>query len=215
MVRRASTSPLHLITDPALPAEQLADIAAAAVAGGVDAVQVRLPGGREADVRALLTLLRQRLGAGALLLVNGRLRLAQEGLADGVHLSERSPALTTARHRLGADMPLGVSVHSLAAALLAEAVGASYVTFGHVFPTMSHPNEPARGLEALRTIAMALRVPVLAIGGITPERVAAVRAAGAAGVAVMRAISAAADPAEATRQLRAALDGAPGRMDRG
>jgi thiamine-phosphate pyrophosphorylase len=101
---------------------------------------------------------------------------------------------------------VGRSVHSLAEAQNAARSGADYVTFGHVFPTTTHPGVPPRGLDELRTIVEALQVPVLAIGGITAENLEDVLATGCAGVAVISAILSDPDPSRASSRLRAALD---------
>ncbi len=77
-------------------------------------------------------------------------------------------------------------MHSAAAALQAEAEGADYLVFGSVFASATHPGQPAAGLEALQRVARAVRIPVLAIGGVDAERVAACLAAGAAGFAAIR-----------------------------
>jgi thiamine monophosphate synthase len=76
-------------------------------------------------------------------------------------------------------------VHSPDAAIAAEAEGADYVLFGSVFASGSHPGRPAAGLEALRRVVAAVRIPVLAIGGVDGERAAACRTAGAAGFAAI------------------------------
>jgi thiamine-phosphate pyrophosphorylase len=78
--------------------------------------------------------------------------------------------------------------------------------FGHIHETPSHPGEPGRGLDALHEVVEAVNVPVIAIGGITAENIDEVLAAGASGVAVIRAISESANPETAARELRKALD---------
>jgi len=93
----------------------------------------------------------------------------------------------------------------VARATQAAAEGADWLTFGHVFATSSHPGEPPRGLDELARVVQAVHVPVIAIGGIGPDEVAAVLAAGAAGVAVMSAILKASDPGQATSSMRREL----------
>jgi thiamine-phosphate pyrophosphorylase len=85
------------------------------------------------------------------------------------------------------------------------AKGADWITFGHVFPTSSHPDEAPRGVAALAQAVQAVHIPVIAIGGIGTRQVGPVIQAGAAGIAVMSAILDAADPAQATAELRQAL----------
>ena len=93
----------------------------------------------------------------------------------------------------------------MARAIQAAAEGADWLTFGHVFATSSHPGEPPRGLDELARVVEAVHCLVIAIGGIGPDQVSAVLAAGAAGVAVMSAILKASDPGQATRLLRSHL----------
>jgi thiamine-phosphate pyrophosphorylase len=87
----------------------------------------------------------------------------------------------------------------------AEAEGADWATFGHVFATSSHPDEAPRGVAALAQAAQAVHIPVIAIGGIGMRQVGPVIQAGAAGIAVISAILDAPDPARATAELRQAL----------
>lgn len=180
----------------------LVDVVVRALDAGLPAVQLR-----EKDLtgRALLALaerLRKATAArGAALFVNDRLDVALAVGADGVHLGERSFPVDVARVVLS-HATIGASVHDVADA---AASAADFVFFGPVFATPSkalfgEPQGTVRLAEAVRAAA----VPVLAIGGIDRETVAAVRATGAHGMAVIRAILAAADPAEATRALVAA-----------
>jgi thiamine-phosphate pyrophosphorylase len=117
--------------------------------------------------------------------VSGRVDLALASGAAGVHLPERDLPVAAARRLLGAGRLVGRSVHSVVAAVEAAEAGADYVVFGSVFASSSHPGRPAAGLEALRRVAAAVRVPVLAIGGVDGERAAACLAAGAAGFAAI------------------------------
>jgi thiamine-phosphate pyrophosphorylase len=107
-----------------------------------------------------------------------------------------------ARHKL----LIGRSVHDRKEALAAAAAGADYITFGHVFPTTSHPGLPPHGLTELADIVNAVDVPVIAIGGITVDNLSVVLATGCAGIAVISAILAQPDPRDAAARLRAALD---------
>ena len=205
---------LHLVAGGLAPAALL-DVIALAVEGGVDVVQLRdrALGGEE--LAALARVARARLGGRAMVLVNGYWAAVAVGDADGVHLPEDVEALAAARAQLGRDATVGMSAHGVAMAMRAQRLGASYVTFGHVYATASHPGVPGRGLAALRYVARAVDLPVIAIGGIDAGRVAAVLEAGAAGVAVISAIMGTADPRAAAAGLRAALDRAAGRRDEG
>src|SRR5262249_50565354 len=136
--------------------------------------------------------------------INDRLDVALAVGADGVHLAGQSLPVDAAV-RLGAGRLLvGRSVHSESDARSAAAAGADYVTFGHVFPTTTHPGLPPHGLDELARVVDAVEVPVLAIGGITVDNLADVLATGCAGIAVISAILAQPDPRAAAARLREA-----------
>jgi thiazole tautomerase (transcriptional regulator TenI) len=132
------------------------------------------------------------------IVVNDRADVAAAAGVRGAHLAWHSLDVRAVK-RLFPQLRIGKSVHSEAEALQAEAEGADYVLFGHIFATASKIGLPARGLEALRLLAARVKVPVIAIGGVTPERVPAVLQAGAAGVAVMSGIMKASDPVRAAQ----------------
>jgi thiamine-phosphate diphosphorylase len=116
--------------------------------------------------------------------VSSRCDVAIAAGAAGVNLPERDIGIEFARGLIRRGL-VGRSVHSLEAARRAEVEGADYVIFGPVWPSSSHPDVEPAGIEALSRVASALRIPVLAIGGVTEERVAAVHSAGAAGFAAI------------------------------
>ncbi len=132
------------------------------------------------------------------LVINGDPKVAGEFGVRWLHLGSQWLELTPP---FGRFARVGISVHSLEEAIEADALGADYVTFGHVFSSQSHPDEPGRGLEALAQIVARLDIPVLAIGGIGHSNIAEVAATGCAGVSVISAIVDHADPGHATRQL--------------
>lgn len=194
---------VHLVTDRRQVAGSLVRAVGAALRGGVDAVQLR-----EKDLggRALLELALQLLplcrSHGALLLINDRVDVALASGADGVHLPSTSFHVAEARALLGPDRIIGVSTHDPAEVRAAARDGADYAIFGPVFETPSKQAfGPPQGIERLRLATSAARLPVIAIGGITPARIAEVRDAGAAGVAAISAILTADDPESATRAL--------------
>ena len=126
--------------------------------------------------------------------------------ADGVQRTHASLPVEDIRAIVGTRLRIGVSVHSLADAVEAEVKGADWVTYGPVYDTPSkRAYGPPQGLARLSEVVGRLRVPVAAIGGITPERVKEVRAAGARGVAAISFILAADSPADATRRFLDAL----------
>ena len=154
-----------------------------AVERGATVVQLRDPG---AGGAALLREACRLVPASPVPVVIGaRADVAVAAGAAGVHLPEHDLPVAAARRLVGGAALVGRSVHSVAAAVDAEAAGADYVVFGSVFASASHPGRPAVGLEALRRVAAAVRIPVLAIGGIDERRAAACRKAGAAGFAAI------------------------------
>lgn len=197
---------LMLVTSRDRARGPLPDLVARAVAGGVDAVQLREPD-LPADARhTLASEVREAIAGRADLLINGDLDLAAD-LGAGVHLPEAGPDPATARTRLGPQALVGRSVHSVAAAR-STGVEVDYVLAGHVYDTVSKPGRTPLGLDGLSPIVVASPAPVLAIGGITLEQAAAVMATGVAGLAVIGAITDATDPARAAADLRAAIDDA-------
>ena len=116
--------------------------------------------------------------------VSSRCDIALAAGAAGVNLPENDIPVVAARALMGGRL-VGRSVHSLESALRAENEGADYVIFGPVWTSASHPASAPAGIAALAEVAQALRIPVLAIGGITEERIAECHAAGAAGFAAI------------------------------
>ncbi len=197
---------LHLVTDRLESRLDLPRAVAAAVRGGVDAIQVREKGlPAETTLRTVQEV--REVAPQAQVLVNDRVDVALAAAADGVHLPARGLPPGVARRLLpaGDGWLLGVSVHSVQEARLAAAAGVDYITFGHVFPSGSKPGLPSRGLAALSEVVAAVDVPVLAIGGITAGNVGSVLQTGCAGVAVIRALLQEPDPRRAAAALREAM----------
>jgi thiamine-phosphate pyrophosphorylase len=153
----------------------------AAVRSGVDIIQVRE---KDLDARALYQLVCQirdaAAGTPARILVNDRLDIALAASLDGVHLPANG--LPAARVRPLVRM-MGCSTHTLEEALEAERAGADFVIFGAVFDT---PGKNPVGLDALRKVCAAVKIPVLAIGGVNLENTSQVMDAGASGIAAIR-----------------------------
>jgi thiazole tautomerase (transcriptional regulator TenI) len=146
---------------------------------------------------------------GAWLVVHDRLDLAIGCRARGAQLTSRSLRVADAR-RAAPTIAVGASVHSLAEARAAAEEGASWLVAGHVFASPTHPAEGGRGLDFLRTLAAAVDVPVIGIGGVKPEHCAAIRQAGAHGVAAIRGIWDAANAERAASDYLSAYDDAAG-----
>lgn len=199
---------LHLIGDRTLcPLGRYAETARHAVDGGVDAVHLRekdLAGGTLVEAAREL---RRALAGRALVIVNERVDVALVSGADGVQLPEAGMRPRDARAVAGRRLLIGRSVHDAAGAERAADAGADYVLAGHVYQTRSKPGQAPRGPAFVREIARACPLPVIAVGGITPDRVAEVLDAGAYGVAITSGILAADDPEAAARDYREALEG--------
>lgn len=198
---------LCLVTDRrvARDNDDLAARVAAAVAGGVDLVQLRekdLPGGQ---LLKLAVALKERIGSRARLIINERVDVAAALPAAGIQLAEDALPVAAARRLLEQDALLGRSVHSLDGAKQAVADGADFLVAGTMYASGSHPGEPPAGPELIRQIAADIDTPILGIGGITPDNVGAVMQAGASGVAVITNILAATDPEQAAARLKAAM----------
>jgi thiamine-phosphate pyrophosphorylase len=146
-------------------------------------------------------------GDGGTFIVNDRCDVALAVGADGIHLGQEDLPLADARAFLGREKLIGVSTHNLTQALEAEAGGADYLGFGPIFPTTTKENpEPVVGVVGLREVRARVRIPIVAIGGITARNAAEVMAAGADAVAVVSAVLAAADPSAAIVELVRAIE---------
>jgi thiamine-phosphate pyrophosphorylase len=211
-VKRSIAAPkglyaLCVITDEQISGLRHREVAAQALAGGATMIQLR---DKKGDLRhlyeealAIRELCRQH---GGCFIVNDRLDLALAAEADGVHLGQEDLPARLARPLLHAGMLLGISTHSVEEAREAEAAGADYIGFGPVFPTGTKTaTRPTVGLDGVRAARAAVKLPVLAIGGITAERVPEVLRAGADGVAVISAVVGSANIAGACRQFVARI----------
>jgi thiamine-phosphate pyrophosphorylase len=196
---------LYLITDGDA-AESIPSAIAAALAHappGRVAVQLRA---KRSDKRQVLELAqalrRETQQRGALLLINEHIDIALRVAADGVHLPERNISVSEARERLGPAACIGVSCHD--AASLARAREASFACLSPVFATPGK-GEPL-GLPRFQSLLANAESPVFALGGVRPERIPELRAAGAAGLAVISAVFAQPDPGGAVVSFLEAWD---------
>jgi thiamine-phosphate pyrophosphorylase len=196
---------LHAITDEQIARRHDVETVARALAdgGGTDlAIHARgrsLTGLEHYDLSVRLSVFT------SFLFVNDRLDVALTVPAAGVHLGQASLPIDAAR-TLNPQWWIGKSVHNLDEADAARLAGADYLVVGPVYETASHPDRPALGIERVRQItALDPELPVIAIGGITLDRIQGVRAAGAYGVAAIRALWDDAEPVEAARRMRKEL----------
>lgn len=205
-VERLGPAQLYVLMDGGQSPAQLQMTASALVAAGVHMIQLR---DKELDDRQLVE--RGRLVAqitretDTLFVMNDRPDLAVLAGADGVHVGQEELTVKDARTMVGASVLVGVSTHSLSQARQAVLDGADYIGVGPVFPSGTKRFEQFPGLELVRQVAHEIRLPAFAIGGITPENVSQVVAAGLRRVAVSAAVTRASDPPAVVRQMLGAL----------
>lgn len=198
---------LYLVTSQSLSLGRTTlEIVRAALAGGISLIQLRE---KEMPLPQFCKLAEQArtltAAAKALLIVNDRLDIAMATGADGVHLGQDDLPVAYAR-RLAPDMIIGASSHSVQEAQEAERAGASYINIGPLFPTRTKSWSGAfLGLEGLRSIAQEVTIPFTVMGGIKHEHIPELKQAGARTIAMVTAITTAADPARAVRELLALL----------
>jgi thiamine-phosphate pyrophosphorylase len=182
MMRRVLSRGLYAITDERLSAPgQLPVCVSAAIAGGATVIQYRNKQGnaqqRRQEAGALLQLCQQHQVP---LIINDDVALAASVNADGVHLGKTDASLAQARQQLGPQAIIGVSCYnSLERAMSAAQAGADYVAFGRFFSSHSKPDAQPAEAALLRQARLQLQLPIVAIGGITPENGQALVAAGA------------------------------------
>lgn len=197
-------------------AERAGQVTSELLEGGADVIQLRAKGCAAAKVleiaRRLLPLCR---AAGVPFIVNDFPGVAAACGADGVHLGQDDGSLRSVRETVGPGLLAGRSTHSPQQAAAALAEGFDYIGFGPLFPTPTKLGRPAIGLDGIAHVeaAVGCRIPVFCIGGIKPDNLAAVLAAGARRVVVVSALLQARDVAAVTRSVRDALD--PWGPDRG
>jgi thiamine-phosphate diphosphorylase len=196
---------LYLLADSGLvPPEKLAEVVQKALRGGVTAVQLRAKGATTLEMLEMARRLNDVCGEQSVpFIVNDRVDIALAAEAAGAHvghIGEEDLSPNDARKLLGTDAIVGVSVGTAQEAHMGTAQGASYVSAGPMFATTTKSNAgPAAGEALLRSVRAATRLPLVVIGGITPERSAGLFAAGADGVCVGAAILRAPDPEAAAR----------------
>jgi thiamine-phosphate pyrophosphorylase len=192
---------LYFITG-AIPRERLE----AALAGGVDIVQLRLKDASDDEIVAAARDFRALCDRfGALFVLNDRPDLVDACGADGVHVGQEDTAPAAARAAVGPDRIVGLSTHSREQIEAAAGEPVDYVAVGPVFQTPTKPGRLPVGRELVRFAAETLKLPWFAIGGVDTGNAAEVAAAGADRLAVVRAIRDADDPSAAAEALRAAL----------
>jgi thiamine-phosphate pyrophosphorylase len=198
---------LCLVTDRSVVAGGLEEAVEECLAVGLRAVQLREKDLGARELLAMARTLRESTASrGARLFINDRADVALAVGADGVHRTGASLPISSLRAISPPGFLIGASVHSLADASAAEAEGADFLFFGPVYDTPSKRRYgPPQGLAVLESVAAAVRLPVFAIGGVTPARVGELRRSGAFGVAAIGAVLASARPGDAVKAFLDAL----------
>ncbi len=198
--------PLYAIFDPNQSrGRPLSAILRDLLAGGVGIIQLRA---KETAAKEFLRLAREMRGltrpAGCLFIVNDRLDIALAAEADGVHLGQEDLPLAIARKLMGREKIIGISTHDLAQAKEAERGGADYIGFGPIFGTFTKDTGYSpRGPAMLKEIRKAVKIPIVAIGGITESNISQVWEAGADAAAIISDLMGAEDVAGKVRRILA------------
>jgi thiamine-phosphate pyrophosphorylase len=204
-----SGAKLYGIVDFGYVAEDaIEDVAAKLLTGGVDILQLRAKGiTLEKVADAARKIIPHCKAAGVPFILNDHPELAVELGADGVHIGQDDGAIYDVRSRIGAGMIIGRSTHSLAQAKQALADGADYIGFGPLFPTPTKAGRPAIGLDDIAEMERVVgsEIPAFCIGGIKPENLGEVLAAGARRCVIVSHLLLAGDIAAATRSVRAEI----------
>lgn len=204
--QRPFPSPLYSILDPSqIEGRSTASVLEGLLRGGTKILQLRA---KELNSKEFFHLAQRARGltreAGCLLIVNDRADIALATQADGVHLGQEDLPLALARRLMGREKIIGISTHDLAQAKEAEEGGADYIGFGPIFATNTkETGYSPRGLERLREIRREVRIPIVAIGGISENNIAQVWQAGADGAAMIGDLMRAEDVAGKVRRLLA------------
>ncbi|MHB0914134.1 MAG: thiamine phosphate synthase [Thermoleophilia bacterium] len=179
------------------------DVARAAVEGGADAIQMRVkrrPMGEALKVAMAIHQVTSE--AGIPLIINDHVGIAMATRAEGLHVGRDDIALTAARRMLGDSIMIGESISKHDQAIKAEKLGADYVGVGPVFSSISKPNKEELGVARITKTKAVVKIPVIAIGGITVDNLAQCIDAGADGIAVITAVTLADDMVKATADLK-------------
>lgn len=194
---------LYGVTSAGMAADKLVAQTQKALAGGMDAVQLRAHNISDREMLALGKRIKELCHkAGALFIVDNRADLAVALDADGLHVGHTDLPVAIVRGMVGHRKIVGVSSHSLPEALEAQRAGADYVSCGPIWATPTKPDYKAVGLNLIGLYKAALRIPFVAIGGVDETNIDQVQVAGAKCVAVVRALFEAADPEAMAKLLK-------------
>lgn len=194
---------LYAITDPELLGEDLLAKSQQAISAGITILQYRnklaCNEQQEQEALALAALCKNN---NVLFIVNDNVELALKVDADGVHLGQGDIHIHQARKRLGENKIIGVTCNNkIELAIEAEENGANYIALGRFFPSQTKPSAPQAEVSLLTDVRKIIKLPIVAIGGITPDSAPLLLKAGADMVAVIHAIFGQSDISNATRQF--------------
>ena len=202
---------LYLVTDRGLArGRSTLEIVKTAVQGGVTCIQLREKECSTLEFIEQALVIKDFLKSRQVpLIINDRVDVALAIEADGVHLGQTDMPLDIAKKIIGDSMIIGISAESLEDAVEAEKGGADYLGVSPIYATPTKTDTaPPLGLQGLRAIRAAVRLPLVGIGGLNRDNSAAVMENGGDGVAVVSAIVAADDPAVAVDEIKQIIDGA-------
>ena len=194
---------IYVIVDPEhTNGRQVTEIAAAALAGGACAIQLRdKTGSRSATLETARHMQEMCTQAGAVFIVNDWVDIAALVSADGIHVGQKDIPVGEARKVLASGQMIGTSNALQQEALDSESEGADYIAVGAMFPTGTKQDTRPAGVETLRQVKASVGVPVIAIGGINAGNIEQIADAGADSACVATAVTKADDPEAATREL--------------
>lgn len=206
--QRFSGVKLYFLISSHLCRGSVRETARAAIAGGVDAIQLREKDIPDGQFLALAAELRELTDeTGKILIINDRVDIAAIVGADGVHLGQGDLPIADARRLLRPEAVVGRSTHAIEQSRTAVQEGADYISVGPMFPTATKDKAPV-GIGLLKEAAAEIQIPIVPIGGIKAHHVPELLAAGAHRVAVSSVICSAADPKAAAQELRRMIDSA-------
>lgn len=180
------------------------EIAKLAIKGGADLIQLRdknLPTSELIEIAKKISVLCKK--AKVLFLVNDRTDVAMVSDADGVHLGQEDIPIKDARKLLGKNKIIGGTAHNMKEAIACEKAGADYIGFGHIFPTASkHKPDKPKGTAQLEEIVKKIKIPVIAIGGISPQNLGEVKSTKVHGAAFIGSVLKSKDPVKTIKEIR-------------
>jgi thiamine-phosphate pyrophosphorylase len=187
-------------------AGEMKSAAAALIAGGVDLIQLRAKKQLSAEIARLAAELHPFAAErGVPLIINDHAEIARSTGAEGVHLGQDDLSVAEARRIVGPDCAVGKSTHSVDQAIRAFYEGADYIGFGPIFATPTKPDYPPIGLDQIRAVYEAVRIPIFCIGGIKLDNLPKVIEAGARRVVIVSGLLQASDPAQYARAAKKLL----------